>query len=188
MKEIKKLEDIVLDENARVSVPLTPKNSVFKKSEGGLISLTLTHDDGTEEFIERVVIFRAFPITNPSEYISIRDPEGKGRSGGKEIGMIEKLCDFDSQTVEIINAELERRYFSPNITKIYSVREQFGYLYWDVNTAAGRVTFILSNPFSNIRVTESGTIYILDMDGNSFQIDDPKQLDSSSLRKIEMYL
>ena len=50
------------------------------------------------------------------------------------------------------------------------------------------MTFILNNPFSNIRVLEDGRIFINDIDGNSFEIPDPKKLAPASYRKIEMYL
>ncbi|NLY69101.1 MAG: DUF1854 domain-containing protein [Clostridiales bacterium] len=180
--------DLILQDR-RESVPLTPENAIFTRSQGGLISLTLKHDDGKEdEFFERVIVLRAFPITNPEEFISVREPDTKAKGKGQEIGMIRRLSDFDEETVRLIREELNRRYFSPVIKKIYSVKEKFGYSYWESDTTAGRVTFILNNPFSNIRVLEDGRIFINDIDGNSFEIPDPKKLDPASYRKIEMYL
>lgn len=174
-----------LFENERVSVPLTPKNSKFKKSEGGLISLTLTE---TEEFFERIVIFRCFPITNPNEFLSVREPDSKKMGRGKEIGMIRYMKDFSAEEQNLFLEELARRYFSPEITRINSVKDKFGYSYWDADTTAGNMTFILNNPFTNIRTLEDGRIFINDLDGNSFQIKDPSKLDSSSYKKIEIYI
>ena len=194
--------DLIL-ENQRESVMLTPQNAKFFASKGGLISMTLIHGDGTpskedgmpskkdggdDEFFERVVVMRAFPISNPDEFISVREPDNKKKGKGKEIGMIRRLSDFDEASVRLIIDELDRRYFSPIIQRIYSVKEKFGYSYWESDTSAGRVTFILNNPFSNIRVLEDGRIYINDIDGNSFEIPDPKKLDTASYRKIEIYL
>ena len=88
----------------------------------------------------------------------------------------------------IINAELELRYFTPVIQKILSVKEKFGYSYWEAETTAGKVSFVLNNPFSNIRVLEDQRIYISDMDGNSFVIPDPTALDRASYRRIEVYI
>lgn len=179
--------DLIL-ENERVSIPLTSKNAKFVRSEGNLISMTLTNDDGTTEFFERIIILRAFPITAPDEFLSVREPDSKKMGRGKEIGMIRYMKDFDEATQRLFLEELDRRYFSPQLQKITSVKEKFGYLYWDAETDAGHVTFIMNNPFSNIRVLEDGRIIINDIDGNIFEIPDPKSLDSTSFKKIEIYL
>ena len=181
-----------LFENERVSIPLTPKNAVFKRSEGGLISLDLkTEGESGEtknEFFERIVIFRCFPITNPDEFLSVREPDSKKMGRGKEIGMIRYMKDFPNEQQRLFIEELDRRYFSPEITKINSVKDKFGYMYWEAETDAGNMTFILNNPFSNIRSLEDGRIFINDMDGNSFQIKDPYKLDANSFKKIEIYV
>ncbi|MBO5273773.1 MAG: DUF1854 domain-containing protein [Clostridia bacterium] len=179
--------DLILA-NERVSIPLNMQNAKFTRSQGNLVSLTLKKDDGEEEFFERVVVLRAFPITNPSEFLSVREPDSKKMGRGKEIGMIRYMSDFDEATQKLLLEELDRRYFSPQILKIHSVKEKFGYSYWDSETTAGHVTFILNNPFSNIRLFEDGRIFINDFDGNSFEIADPKKLDAASYRKIELYL
>lgn len=185
--------DLILA-NERVSIPLNPQNAKFTRSKGNLVSLTLQKEGGEEEFFERVIILRAFPITNPSEFLSIREPDRrdpkdkKKKRRGREIGMIRYMSDFDEETQKLLLEELDRRYFSPQILKIYSVKEKFGYSYWDSETDAGHVTFILNNPFSNIRLFEDGRIFINDIDGNSFEIADPKKLDAASYRKIELYL
>jgi len=197
MAEEKKDE---LFENERKSIALTPKNAVFKRSAGGLISLELTvpgeivgdaplgvPQNKTETF-ERIVIFRCFPITNPDEFLSVREPDSKKMGRGKEIGMIRYMKDFPEEQQKLFLEELDRRYFSPEITKIISVKDKFGYLYWETETNAGNMTFILNNPFSNIRTLEDGRIFIHDIDGNSFQIKDPSKLDPNSFKKIEIYV
>ena len=179
--------DLIL-ENERVSIPLTPENAKFRRSGGGLISLDIINDKGEPESFERVVILRSFPVTNPDEFLSVREPDSKKQGRGKEIGMIRHMSDFDGETQKLFAEELDRRYFTPEILKINSVKDKFGYLYWDVNTTAGNVTFVLNNPFSNIRILEDGRILINDIDGNVFEILEPQKLEPSSLKKIEIYL
>lgn len=179
--------DLIL-ENERESIPLSRNNAKFYHSKGGLISLELTNADGEKEFFERVIIMRAFPVTNPNEFLSVREPDSKKMGRGKEIGMIRYMTDFDEETGRLFLEELDRRYFSPQIMKIISIKDKFGYLYWDTETSAGHITFVLTNPFSNIRMLEDGRIIVNDIDGNIFEIPDPKKLDSSSYKKIEMYL
>ena len=179
--------DLIL-QNERESVPLTPENAVFTRSAGGLISLSLKKEDGTTEEFERVVILRAFPVTNPNEFLSVREGDGKQNERGHEIGMVRRMSDFDEATGKLFLEELDRRYFTPIINRITAVKEKFGFSYWDAQTTAGNVTFILNNPFNNIRVLDDGRVYINDLDGNSFLIPDAKKLDPFSYRKIEVYL
>lgn len=172
----------------RVPIDLTPENAVFTRSTGGLISLHVTQPDGREEDFERIVPVRAFPITTPDEFISIREPDTRMGGRGDEIGMIRRLSDFAGEAADLIGEELSRRYFTPSITKIHAFHEKFGYCYWDVTTGAGRVEFIMSNPSSSIRTLEDGRVFMYDIDGNCFTIDDPTKLDKASLKKVEIYL
>ena len=179
--------DLIL-EDTRVSVEITAENTKFKRSPSGLVSLELTRPDGKIEEFERIVAIRCFPVTNPQEFVSVREPDSKKKGRGKEIGMIRRMADMPKETQELLNEELDRRYFTPEILRITGMKEKFGYSYWDVDTTAGRVTFVLNNPFSNIRVLEDNTVFINDIDGNCFKIPDVAKLDAQSLRKIEIYL
>ena len=172
----------------RVSLELTPENAKFTRSAGGLISLEVTQPSGKVEFFERVVPVRAFPISSPDTFIAIREPDTQLGGRGAEIGMIETLSIFPSDMAELIRIELERRYFTPAVKKIHGLREKFGYCYWDVTTSAGRVEFIMNNPTSNIRTLEDGRVFMYDIDGNCFTIEDPKKLDKHSYKKVEIYL
>ena len=174
--------------NKRESVSLTPDNCRFTRSEGGLISMELLLPDKEPEKFERIVVLRSFPISNPDEYISIREPATRRRGNGAEIGLIRDIRDFDEATVKLLNEELDRRYFTPELLKIYSLKEKFGYLYCEAETSAGRITFVLNNPYSNFRTLEDHRVLISDIDGNAFMIKDPEHFDKASLKKIEIYL
>ena len=172
----------------RQSVDLTAENAKFTRSAGGLISLELKKENGETESFERIVPVRAFPITDPDCYISIREPDTREGGKGSEIGMITKLSDFDKETETLILEELDRRYFTPVIEKIYNVKEKFGYLYFDVLTNSGKVSFVMNNPSSNIRVLEDKRSLIYDIDGNCFEIPEVEKMDKASFKKIEIYL
>ena len=172
----------------RQSVALTPENAEFTRSNGGLVSLKLTNADGSSEFFERVLPIRSFPITDPDEFISIREPDSKDKGKGDEIGMIRILSDFDSASQALLGEELQRRYFTPQISRIFSVKDKFGYSYWEVQTSAGKVSFVMNNPSSNIRTLEDGRVFIHDIDGNCFEITEPEKLDKASYRHIEIYM
>ncbi len=172
----------------RQSVDLTAENAKFTRSAGGLISLELKKENGETESFERIVPVRAFPITDPDCYISIREPDTREGGKGSEIGMITKLSDFGKETETLILEELDRRYFTPVIEKIYNVKEKFGYLYFDVLTSSGKVSFVMNNPSSNIRVLEDKRSLIYDIDGNCFEIPEVEKMDKASFKKIEIYL
>ncbi len=191
-KEEKAADDEEIDSEElfkrRVSINMTPENSWFSASDGGLISLKIVNAEGEEEFFERVVLRRSFPVTAPDEFISVREPDTRLKGRGAEIGMIRNVNIFDKDTVALLNAELELRYFTPIITKITSAKEKFGYNYWEAETSAGNVSLVLNNPFGNIRKLEDGRIFISDMDGNCFLIPDPLKLDRQSFKVIEIYI
>jgi len=172
----------------RESINLTPENAWFSQSQGGLISLKIINAEGEEEQFERIVLRRSFPISAPDEFLSVREPDSRVKGRGSEIGMIRNINLFDKDTVALLNAELDLRYFTPVITRIVSAKEKFGYNYWDVETTAGTVSMVLNNPFSNIRSLEDGRIFIADMDGNCFIIPDAKKLDRQSYKYIEIYI
>ncbi len=172
----------------RESINLTPENAWFTPSEGGLITLKIINAEGVEETFERVILRRSFPVSAPNEFISVREPDSRKKGRGAEIGMIRDIRVFDKTTLDLLNAELELRYFTPEITKINSVKDKFGYSYWEVETSAGSVSMVLNNPYSNIRVLEDKRVLISDMDGNAFIITDPKKLDRQSYRFMEVYL
>ncbi|NLK40178.1 MAG: DUF1854 domain-containing protein, partial [Clostridiales bacterium] len=102
--------------------------------------------------------------------------------------LIRRLSDFDEETIRLIEEELSLRYFTPNIIKILSIKEKFGYYYWDVETTSGKVSLILNNPYNNIRRLENGSVHITDMDGNCFILPDPRSLDKASYKKLDVYL
>ncbi|MBE6541165.1 MAG: DUF1854 domain-containing protein [Ruminococcaceae bacterium] len=198
--ESKKSDDIDEDEedndnlttqelfNHRTSIALTPENAWFSKSAGGLTSLKIINDRNEEEFFDRVTIRRAFPFSCPDEFISVHqsDPKEKARNG--EIGMIRNINIFDKETIDIINADLNTRYFIPELKKITYVKEKFGDLYCDVETSAGNMRIVIRNPYGRINTLPDGRVLISDLEGSHFIIPDIKTFDKRSYRYIEAYI
>ena len=185
--EAQKSDDEEFTLESRPSIDLTPENAVFTLSPGGLVSMTLKNGE-EEEFFERVMLLRAFPITNPQEFVSVRVPPKIKTEKPKEIGMIRRLSDFDEKTNEVFRAELDRRYFVPEITAVHSIKEKFSIYYWDVETTAGNIVFMMNDPFNRIRTLDDGGLSLSDVDGTVYIIPDPQKLDKASYRRIEAYL
>jgi len=154
---------------------LDPATARFSKTPGGFVRLAI----GDGEIYPRVALYRAFPFSYPDRYISVRDMEGK------EIGMIRDLREFDEETVRLIERELERRYFTPVIRRIDSIKEEFGYAYWTVETDAGPRRFTVREMHHNVVMLSPDHVLIIDVDGNRYEIPDYQRLDPKSRKMIE---
>ena len=117
---------------------LTGENAEFSRTEGGFISLKIkeTQEAEAREYA-RVGVYLTFPLTNPEEFISIREADEKAR----EIGMIEKLSQLEKDQQEMLREQIKLRYFSPIITKVLDVKDEYGYAYWNVVTTFGACRF-----------------------------------------------
>ena len=131
---------------------------------------------------QRVVLHRNFPYEFLWEYISVLNMDNM------ELATIRTVDDFAGEEKKMIIRELERKYYSPVIKKIYSVKERFGFSYWDAETTGGRLTFTLQDTFRSIIRAGEGRLFILDVDGNRFVIEDADALDRKSRKKIELFL
>jgi len=154
---------------------LDPATARFSETPGGFVRLTI----GEGETYPRVALYRAFPFSYPDQYISVRDMDGN------EIGMIKDLRAFDEATVRLLERELERRYFTPVIRRIESVKEEFGYWYWTVETDAGPRRFTVREVQHNVVRLSPEHVLIIDLDGNRYEIPDTGQLDPKSRRYLE---
>ena len=172
--------EIMLDRAARI-IRLDPNVAQFK-NENKFLTLVL-NEDGEEKKYDRVFLHRAFPHELLWEYISVLDVDNK------EIGLIYNIEDFDADTVSILKTELERKYYSPIISIIESVKERYGFSYWNVITSDGKkMTFTMQDTYRNITHTGEDTLLLLDVDGNRFTVKSVAALDRKSYRKIEIYL
>ncbi len=132
---------------------------------------------------ERVFLHIAFPFDVPNEYISVLDKDNK------EIGMIRSLDGLKAETQALLRAELARKYYAPAITKILSVKERYGFSYWQVVLSDGRaLSFTVQDTYRSILKITYQHIFIIDVDGNRFEISDVEALDHASYKKIELYL
>ena len=138
-------------------------------------------DDGKRDY-GRVILHRAFPFDRPNEIISVQQEDGF------EIGIIKNISDFDEKTVEILNKSLDDKYYIPEILKILSAKDRFGFVYFKCETDSGICDFVVRNPFGSIIRLSDTRIIIMDIDGNRYSIKNTNALDRKSYRKIELYI
>ena len=105
---------------------------------------------------------------------------------GKELGIIKNLADLSERNRRLVEEELEIRYFVPQITKIISLKDEYGSVYMTVVTTAGEKKIVVPNQTSNfIRLTQD-RVLLLDVDGNRFEIPSLARLDKKSVRLLEV--
>lgn len=167
-------------ENVAELFYLNKDNAHFTES-GGILSLALDKNGEKSEY-DRVFLHRAFPYDEPFSYISVLDRDNK------EIGIIEKISDFDEATQDIFRAELAKKYFIPQITKIHSIKERFGFSYWKIESDAGSLEITFRDTYRSIVRLSPTHIFLTDSNANRYEIKDVDALDKKSRRIISIYL
>lgn len=158
---------------------LTADNAVFARTEGGFVSLKT---EGKE--YERVGIYLTFPLTEPEEYISIRESDEKA----KEIGIIEKLCQLPKDQQEMIREQIRLRYFMPVIKKVLDIKDEYGYAYWNVMTDFGVCRFTTQMSGDAVVSLSDSRLLITDIDSNRYEIPDFYALSVLERKKLDLFI
>ena len=165
---------------------LTSENARFTRTEGGFVALKVSNKDEEEQNKEydRVGIYLTFPLTNPEEFISIREADEKAR----EIGMIEKLSQLDKDQQDMIREQIRLRYFMPVITKVLDVKDEYGYAYWHVMTNFGACRFTTQMSGDAVVTLSESRLLVTDIDSNRYEIPDFYQLSIGERKKLDLFI
>lgn len=158
-------------------VRLTPENVIFEETEGKMLNARVG-----DYVFERVQVHRSFPHSDPDHYLSIRTRENR------EVGLIEDLSIFPRQQVELLIRQMKLRYFSPNISRIIHVRDEYGYTHWVVDTDCGECRFTVRGGGGSVIQPKANKYIITDVDGNRFILPDVTKLSIKEYRMIDIYL
>lgn len=171
----------ILNEKSAQILRLDANNAGFEQ-KNGFLALVLTVD-GEEKRYDRIFLHRAFPHELAFQYISVLNEDKK------EIGIIYDLSDFNETAQKLLRIEIEKKYYSPEIKEIKSVKERYGFSYWKVSLDDGReLNFTMQDTFKNIIHTGEDSIVLVDVDSNRYTVKSISALSSKSYRKIELYL
>lgn len=147
-------------------------------AHGPILRLTIEND---RSYL-RVAVLRAFPLSDPSRYLSVRDGQGK------EIGLIVQPQALRDEDRALVERELGRRYLVPVVVRIVAARERFGTVEWTVDTDRGEVHFTTRNLRENVQRPAPGRIILNDVDGNRYDIQDVDRLSRSSQELLFRHL
>ena len=128
----------------------------------------------------RVALCR--PLTAPAEQAVVYSAEGK------ELALIPRLSALDKNSRQALTAHLRRRTLTAAITRVKDLAQQFGAIYWDVETDRGPREFVLKGVTEHVRFLSEKRMLITDVDGNRFEIKDLSALDKASQDLIDLVL
>lgn len=128
-------------------------------------------------------ILRALPISDPWRYIFVYDTDGN------EVGVIVDFNELDTASQEIVREELEKRYHIPKILRVLKVERlpQTGHTRWQVETDEGFKEFIVSGS-EHIYTARYPRVFLVDEEGNRYEIENFERLDPRSRRISIQYL
>ena len=158
---------------------LTGDNALFYRTDGGFVGLKTK-----EKEYARVGVYLTFPLTNPEEFISIRESDEKA----KEIGIVEKISNLPKDQQEMLREQIKLRYFMPVITKVLDIKDEYGFAYWNVITTFGACRFTTQvRRDAVINLTDS-RLMVTDIDGNRYEIPDFYHLSVMERKKLDLFI
>jgi hypothetical protein len=127
----------------------------------------------------RVSVVRAFPLSDPHHFIGLCD------GAQKAFGVVVDPRELDHESRQIVEDELRRRYLLPVITRIISLKREFGMSLWDVETDRGRSEFTMTGGHDNIAELTPTRLVLTDSESNRYEIPDLRSLDAASRALLE---
>ncbi len=167
---------------------LRPEQVRFER-HGDTLSLTLTGAAGGEpQHYPRVVLRCCFPVSDEVSYLSVRQTK-QDEDEEREIGVIEDWTLLRPEDRAAVAAELGLHYFVPQITRVRSIREEFGFLYWSVRTDRGPKDFVMRNNVVHYaREVGPNRWLLIDVNLARYEIPDLAKLDAHSQKLVKRFL
>lgn len=157
-----------VDEDGMLSPPAI---KLFHPTSDDLrVCMTLSEDRSWVN----IKVSLALPFTNPSQYIGLRD------SADKQIGMIKNIADLDTESREVLQWEIVRRYFTPQVIGVRTAKEQYGTITWVVDTNHGERRFLVRNIRDNSQVMGANRVILTDTEGNRYEFPSVSDLGSAA--------
>jgi hypothetical protein len=165
-------------------VYLKPESVQFAR-HGDTLSLTVS-EGGISVHYPRVILRSCFPVSDTAAFLSVRDANAEKQP---EIGIIEDWTELKPQDRDAVAAELSLYYLVPKIKRIDSIKEELGFLYWQVETDKGPQEFVMRNSIThNTRQVSQNHWLIIDVNDARHEIQDFTALDIRSQKLLARFL
>ncbi len=143
----------------------------------GHLRLTI---DGDRSYLD-IKVVKAFPHSEPLGYFGLLD----ARAGDKVIGIVVDPAEMDSTSEQAVEGALQHHYFIPTITRVTSLKEEFGAVYMEAETDRGPRHFVARGIRDGIEDLGDGSLLLPDVDGNRYRIVDWRRRGPKSRRLLE---
>lgn len=150
--------------------------NLTRNTQGRLVLVTA---DGAQH--EAVVPVRAYPISDPDHMISLMGADGH------ELAWLDSLDQLGADARALVEEELRRREFMPEIKRLFGVSSFATPSTWDIETDRGRAQLQLKGE-EDIRRMGGGVMLIADAHGVQFMIRDVSALDRHSRKLLDRFL
>lgn len=162
---------------------LTPGNTTIFEGTFSLLHCAVK-DDTLYRGVYAVLMF---PIRYTDRYISLRYTDAEDKD--KEIGIIEELGAFPEEVRKLVRNTLVKHYYEQVLTRIYSVENEYGLLFFDVESQQlGRIQFVM--PWRGDRAEDFGENgkTLLDSFDNRYLIPDLAELPAADRNAFTSYI
>ena len=132
-----------------------------------------------------VEIDRSFPVDEEGHYLSIRNALDEDHP---EIGIVVDVALLEPESQKVVQQELYRHYFVPQVQNITYLKEEFGVLNFEALTDRGPRQFSVRNPQENLRQLTEDRIFIIDIDGCRYEVPDIRKLSKKHAAILRDYL
>lgn len=152
---------------------LDPAKLGLVRTEGGLLSMRLG-----EAYYPEVLLYRAFPLSMQTRYISVRTAKGD------ELGIIEDLAELSVDSRAEADKELSLRYMIPRVEQVVKIKQHPGMWVWELETTMGPLKMSMRNLHEHLQPIGSDRLMLSDMDGNRCEIASIRELDAGSRKQL----
>lgn len=161
---------------------LTADNAVIFEGTFSLLHCQIKGDT----LYRGVFAIRMFPVRHPEHLISLHYTGLDEKD--HEIGVIEDLSGFPEDQQQLVLQSLATHYYEQIIQRVYSIRCDFGLLFFEVETQRGREEFVM--PWRGDRAEDygSGGKVLLDALDNRYIIEDVEVLPAADRARFISYI
>lgn len=128
------------------------------------------------------VFKRAFPLSETNRFLSVQE------SDGSEVAILKDTDGLDAASKNFLEGELDRRYYTPHISRIDALVAEAGMWKFGVVTQRGVKEFFVRNWRDSAHETSPGRWHIVSVDGARYEIPNLSKLDERSLRLLDQLL
>jgi hypothetical protein len=161
---------------------LPPADFLLRKAASGLLGCQVPGGEACSG-VSAVLLF---PVSYPRQFVSLRYVDAADKE--QELGVIEDMDALAPEQQALVQESLNKQYHEPRVLRIIRVRQEFGQLFFKVETQRGVEDFVM--PWRQDRAEDWGTNgkVLLDSLNNRYLIPDVDLLSPMEKRLFKTHV